>query len=450
MRQRRRRGRRARGAPRGARDDRSRRTEPPGPAQHPARRAAELTGREPRGAARPTPRPTSRAAPRCSPLPRSDLAPGPSSADPADWYGAVARVLRRGRAPRRPPPSPTRSTTHRATAPTRTTDDGQRSRCRRSPAWRPERPGWTGSACAGRRAGRGRVPAPTGLRVDPGALRAVRPTATTATTTSPTGPPGQKIDVHRHPRHRGAAATRPSSWSRTRPTSRWHYTLRSADGHIAQHVKTKDVGWHAGNWYVNAKSIGLEHEGFAAHGRPGTPRRCTARRPRWCATWPTKYDIPLDRQHILGHDNVPGTDPADVAGMHWDPGPYWDWAHYFDAAGAPLRPTGGPAAALVTIRPGLRHQPAAVHRLRRRAGDAVPGARLRRRRACTPRRAHDAAAGQRHRPAPGRRTRPRRASPTIGARAAAGQQLRGRRPAGRLDRDLVPRPEGLVLQPAGS
>ncbi|CAM5735844.1 hypothetical protein SALBM311S_12589 [Streptomyces alboniger] len=44
----------------------------------------------------------------------------------------------------------------------------------------------------------------------------------------------------------------------------WNYTLRSTDGHIAQHVKAKDVAWHAGNWYVNAKSIGLEHEGFLA------------------------------------------------------------------------------------------------------------------------------------------------------------------------------------------
>ncbi|WP_242623935.1 N-acetylmuramoyl-L-alanine amidase [Micromonospora kangleipakensis] len=46
----------------------------------------------------------------------------------------------------------------------------------------------------------------------------------------------------------------------------WHYTLRSVDGYVAQHIKAKDVGWHAGNWYVNAKSIGIEHEGFAGHG----------------------------------------------------------------------------------------------------------------------------------------------------------------------------------------
>jgi hypothetical protein len=131
----------------------------------------------------------------------------------------------------------------------------------------------------------------------------------------------------------------------------WHYTVRSADGHIDQHVRTKDVGWHAGNWYVNAKSIGVEHEGFLTE--PGTwyteaMYRSSARLVRYLAK---KYDIPLDRQHILGHDNVPGPVTSYIPGMHTDPGPYWDWAHYFRLMGAPLRATAGPSGGLVTIRP---------------------------------------------------------------------------------------------------
>jgi hypothetical protein len=130
----------------------------------------------------------------------------------------------------------------------------------------------------------------------------------------------------------------------------WHYTLRSVDGHVAQHVLAKDVAWHAGNWYVNAKSIGLEHEGFAAQGTWFTEAmyRTSARLVRYLAD---RYRIPLDRAHILGHDNVPGIAPANVAGMHWDPGPYWDWDHYFDLLGAPHCGTGGPHSGLVTIRP---------------------------------------------------------------------------------------------------
>jgi hypothetical protein len=130
----------------------------------------------------------------------------------------------------------------------------------------------------------------------------------------------------------------------------WNYTLRSADGHIAQHVKAKDVAWHAGNWYVNAKSVGLEHEGFAAEGSWYTEAlyRSSAKLVRYLAQ---RLDIPLDRQHILGHDNVPGITPAYVAGMHWDPGPYWDWAHYFDLLHAHLHPTGSADSGLVTINP---------------------------------------------------------------------------------------------------
>ncbi|MFH9729264.1 N-acetylmuramoyl-L-alanine amidase [Streptomyces sp. NPDC017260] len=131
----------------------------------------------------------------------------------------------------------------------------------------------------------------------------------------------------------------------------WNYTLRSTDGHIAQHVKAKDVAWHAGNWYVNAKSIGLEHEGFLADPDAWYTEamyRSSARLVKYLAK---RYDIPLDRQHILGHGNVPGTTTATIPGMHTDPGPYWDWGHYFRLLGRPFTPTAGKKSGLVTIRP---------------------------------------------------------------------------------------------------
>jgi N-acetyl-anhydromuramyl-L-alanine amidase AmpD len=132
----------------------------------------------------------------------------------------------------------------------------------------------------------------------------------------------------------------------------WQYTLRSADGHIAQHVKAKDVAWQAGNWYINSKSIGLEHEGFAAKGTWYTEAmyRSSSKLVRYLAA---KYRIPLDRQHILGHDNVPGTVPSTVRGMHWDPGPYWDWTHYFELLKAPFRSTGTARTGLVTVKPNF-------------------------------------------------------------------------------------------------
>jgi hypothetical protein len=132
----------------------------------------------------------------------------------------------------------------------------------------------------------------------------------------------------------------------------WQYTLRSADGHIAQHVLAKDVAWQAGNWYVNSKSIGLEHEGFAAQGTWYTEAmyRSSAKLVRHLAR---QHRIPLDRAHIIGHDNVPGTIPTTVRGMHWDPGPYWDWSHYFDLMGAPFRGLGNAPTGMVTIKPNF-------------------------------------------------------------------------------------------------
>nr|WP_316744232.1 N-acetylmuramoyl-L-alanine amidase [Streptomyces sp. MK7] len=131
----------------------------------------------------------------------------------------------------------------------------------------------------------------------------------------------------------------------------WNYTLRSTDGHIAQHVKAKDVAWHAGNWYVNAASIGLEHEGFLADPDAWYTEamyRSSARLVKYLAG---KYGIPLDRQHILGHDTVPGPTTGTIPGMHTDPGPYWDWRHYFQLLGHPFEPTAGKNGGLVTIRP---------------------------------------------------------------------------------------------------
>ncbi|MBG0824114.1 N-acetylmuramoyl-L-alanine amidase [Planomonospora sp. ID91781] len=130
----------------------------------------------------------------------------------------------------------------------------------------------------------------------------------------------------------------------------WHFTLRSSDGHIAQHLRGQDVGWHAGNWYVNSRSIGLEHEGYLARGGAWYTEamyRASARLVRHLAR---RYGVPLDRAHILGHDNVPGATPATVRGMHEDPGPYWDWEHYFELLGRPLdRAARAPRPALAAL-----------------------------------------------------------------------------------------------------
>lgn len=134
----------------------------------------------------------------------------------------------------------------------------------------------------------------------------------------------------------------------------WHYTIRSADGHIAQHIPSKDVGWHAGNWYINQHSIGIEQEGFAAEGATWYTESLYRNSARLVKYLAAKWDIPLDHDHILGHDNVPGTTAATVKDMHWDPGPYWDWEHYLRLLGAPVNAREGkPSKEIVRIAPGF-------------------------------------------------------------------------------------------------
>jgi hypothetical protein len=92
-------------------------------------------------------------------------------------------------------------------------------------------------------------------------------------------------------------------------------------------------------------SIGIEHEGYAikAGSWYSEPQyESSAQLVKYLAA---KFGIPLDREHIFGHDEVPGPLDSYVAGMHWDPGPYWDWNHYFSLLGAPTG-AGGAGAPL--------------------------------------------------------------------------------------------------------
>ncbi|HSW66099.1 MAG TPA: N-acetylmuramoyl-L-alanine amidase [Bacillota bacterium] len=107
-----------------------------------------------------------------------------------------------------------------------------------------------------------------------------------------------------------------------------NYIIRSSDGDITQMVRNEDVQWCAGDWYVNMHSINIEHEAFAAQGAQWYTEamyQSSANLVRYLAK---KYNVPLDREHIIGHDNIPTITPAKLPAQHWDPGPYWDWNHY--------------------------------------------------------------------------------------------------------------------------
>ncbi|WP_407561368.1 N-acetylmuramoyl-L-alanine amidase [Streptomyces sp. 184] len=99
-----------------------------------------------------------------------------------------------------------------------------------------------------------------------------------------------------------------------------HYVVRAEDGHVAQTVRELDVAFHAGNREWNERSVGIEHEGFVD--RPETLTDVMYRSSaKLTADICRRYDIPVDREHIVGHNEVPEA-------THTDPGPHWDWRRY--------------------------------------------------------------------------------------------------------------------------
>ncbi|MET8564457.1 N-acetylmuramoyl-L-alanine amidase [Streptomyces flaveolus] len=128
------------------------------------------------------------------------------------------------------------------------------------------------------------------------------------------------VKVFRDPGH-GAAA---------------HYIVRK-DGRVTQLVRELDVAFHAGNRQYNERSVGIEHEGFVEDASSFTDEMYAASA-RLTAAICERYGIPVDREHIIGHVEVPGTD-------HTDPGRFWDWDRYIRLVRA-ARKAAGSAASL--------------------------------------------------------------------------------------------------------
>ncbi|MER6630160.1 N-acetylmuramoyl-L-alanine amidase [Streptomyces sp. NPDC000987] len=114
---------------------------------------------------------------------------------------------------------------------------------------------------------------------------------------------GSAVRVFQDPGHQAAA----------------HYIVRR-DGRITQLIRELDVAFHAGNRAYNERSVGIEHEGFVDRPEDFTDAMYAASA-RLTAGICERYGIPADREHVVGHVEVPGTD-------HTDPGPHWDWERY--------------------------------------------------------------------------------------------------------------------------
>ncbi len=127
-----------------------------------------------------------------------------------------------------------------------------------------------------------------------------------------------------------------------------HYMVRSSDGEITQMVDEEDVAWHAGDWTTNARSVGIEHEGYVSDPGKWYTDTMYERSAALTRDIADRLGVPLDRSHIIAHSEVPGCSNPGGGGVscHTDPGSGWDWDRYLDLVLNGSSSTTGPATNL--------------------------------------------------------------------------------------------------------
>jgi len=119
-------------------------------------------------------------------------------------------------------------------------------------------------------------------------------------------------------------------WLRNRRSHGSSHFVVGRNGKIVQLVSTSDIAWHAGNWRVNARSLGIEHEGWT-YRRGSITEAEYHSSARLVAYLAGRMGIPIDRRHIIGHNQVGHPFVAGRRGGadgHTDPGPHWRWRYY--------------------------------------------------------------------------------------------------------------------------
>ncbi|HEU0032046.1 MAG TPA: peptidoglycan recognition family protein [Kofleriaceae bacterium] len=131
-----------------------------------------------------------------------------------------------------------------------------------------------------------------------------------------------------------------------------HYIIDFDGSRVGQFRAETDTTYHAGNFFYNETSIGIEHVGVAAD-PAGYSAELYATSRALVQDIRSRWNIPLDRQHIVGHYQIPDgsriaedspacADTLDAcensanfggANNHRDPGYYWQWCQYMQKLG---------------------------------------------------------------------------------------------------------------------
>ena len=81
-----------------------------------------------------------------------------------------------------------------------------------------------------------------------------------------------------------------------------HYAI--SDKTVVQYVTEDEVAWHAGNWEMNCRSIGIEHDATTTKNASEETYKTSA---QLVAEISKRHSIPLDRQHVIKHSEVSPT-----------------------------------------------------------------------------------------------------------------------------------------------
>ena len=100
-----------------------------------------------------------------------------------------------------------------------------------------------------------------------------------------------------------------------------------SDGTVYQVVREKNIAYHAGNYWYNQHSIGIEHAGVDASGYRWYNASEYLASAKLVAYLLAKYHLPLNHEQIVSHGTIPSPSATSLPN-HVDPGPYWLWDYY--------------------------------------------------------------------------------------------------------------------------
>ncbi|MFO0612461.1 MAG: peptidoglycan recognition family protein [Polyangiaceae bacterium] len=130
-----------------------------------------------------------------------------------------------------------------------------------------------------------------------------------------------------------------------------HYQVDHDGSRVGQFIPESYDGWHVGNSYYNNRMVGIEHVGKAAEDDYRVEMYAASA--LLIKDIAKRHDIPLDRAHMIAHQEVPdgGVIPQDSppctdspgqcvkspnyggANNHRDPGVNWEWCQFMELVG---------------------------------------------------------------------------------------------------------------------